>query len=208
MICKECLSQFEPIDLECVCKGCSRPQKERTLCLDCQRWKRRDPHFRLNHRALFTYNEIAKEYMTAFKFQGDLVLAELFAGQLGEILKPYQKTHHIVPVPISEESKQVRGFNQVNLMLEKAGIDYKEWLIHIGKGQRQSTKNRKERLLSKQFLAVDSEIIQAKQLNKPILIIDDVYTTGRTMLHAKKALALLESSTEKRVKIDSFSLFR
>lgn len=213
MICKGCLNQFNRIDLDHACLGCSRPQKDQILCMDCQRWKREYPDLTLNHSTLFTYNEMAREYMKAFKFQGDLVLAELFAEKLGKTLTPYQKTHHIVPIPISEESMKVRGFSQVNLMLEKTGIACEDWLIHTGEGQRQSTKNRTDRLLSKQFLTVNLAVSEAKQLNKPILIVDDVYTTGRTIMHAKNAFttffALSEKiETKKRMDVESFSLFR
>lgn len=204
LACQTCLHAFDRIDRERACSGCSRPQENQFFCLDCQKWLQKEPSLHLSHIALFTYNEMGQEYMKALKFQGDLVLAELFTEELLQALKSYQKTHHIVPIPISKESMAARGFNQVSLLLDKAGIPYENWLNHVGTGPRQATKNRKERLASKQFLEVTIDLSEIKQTNKPILIIDDVYTTGRTILHAKEAFRSLEES----IQVESFSLFR
>lgn len=204
IVCETCFLQFNPIDLSEACLGCSRPQHEKTLCWDCQKWQQEEPQLTLNHTALFTYNERAKEYMKEFKFQGDLILAELFTEELYATLKNYQRTHYIVPIPTSQESMKSRGFSQVHLLLEKSGIDYKDWLIHIGSDERQSTKNRANRLLSEQFLAVNLEADELSQLDKPLLIVDDVYTTGRTILHAKNAF----HNANEAIEMKSFSLFR
>ncbi len=213
IICQTCRSQFQRIALAEACPGCSRPQKEQTLCLDCQEWQKEYPALRQKHTSLFRYNEMAKEYMKAFKVQGDLVLAELFTVELSKALADYQKTHHIVPIPISKESMANRGFNQVSLILEKSGIQYVDWLSHTGVGKKQATKNRKDRLLAQQFLEVNLDAKERRQINKPILIVDDIYTTGRTVVHAKEAFHIFITSTNekrenKNIEIASFSLFR
>lgn len=213
LVCPICRSKFQQIDSTHICPGCSRPQKDQILCLDCQKWKKKYPTFKQKHTALFIYNDMAKEYMKEFKFQGDLVLAELFVEELSEVLTGYQKTHHIVPIPTSKESIKTRGFNQVSLMLEKSGIDYMDWLSHTGVEKRQATKNRKDRLSAQQFLKVNLDASEHRQINKPILIVDDIYTTGRTIMYAKEAFQTFSTSTiEARVnnvtEIASFSLFR
>src|SRR5690625_7507189 len=82
------------------------------------------PNLPLNHNALYTYNEMAREFMDQYKFQGDLLLADIFSEQMHEALNKYQASHFIVPIPLSPLSKQVRGFNQVQLLFKRAGIIY------------------------------------------------------------------------------------
>lgn len=52
---------------------------------------------------------------------------------------------------------------------------------------KQSSKNRQERLLLKQPFSIKKEW-QGKLEGKSILLVDDVYTTGRTILYAKKLI--------------------
>lgn len=213
LLCTNCSSKFQQIDVAHACSGCFRSQANSSLCLDCHRWEQEYPVFKQSHQALFQYNEIAKEYMKGFKFQGDIVLADLFAIELSKVLVSYQKTHHIVPIPISKESMDTRGFNQVSLMLERAGVRYINLLDHKGVEDRQATKNRKNRLLTPQCFRVNPNVLVDELLTKPVLIIDDIYTTGRTIMHAKEAIHSFKIGVENQeanqsIEIASLSLFR
>ena len=68
-----------------------------------------------------------KEYFQRYKFQGDQLLACLFAEEMKAELKKY-KGYTIVPIPLSDERKEKRGFNQVTAILEYAGIHYQDLL--------------------------------------------------------------------------------
>lgn len=217
IVCDTCIGSSEPIDLQTACGGCSRPQKGQSFCSDCRRWTKEEPFLTLNHTALFTYNEWAKEFMQRYKFQGDIILAELLIEQIANALVNYQNTHHIVPIPISETSTEQRGFNQVQLLLNKAGVPYEKWLGHIGKGPRQASKTREKRLRTDQFLTVKLKNNEHEKIAKPILLVDDVYTTGRTILHAKNAFQFYikniqeqfpDKKIDRVINIESFSVFR
>lgn len=215
LICSECFSKFEKIDPKTACPGCFRPQNRAELCPECLLWAKKYPDLSLNHRALFSYNEIGKEYMDHYKFQGDLLFAQLFKKELKIFLTPYLEKYDLLPLPISQASMEERGFNQVKLILDEQKIHYKNWLIHIGKGPRQSSKNRKERLESEQFLSFKADFDLSQSKKRKILLIDDIYTTGRTILHAKKLFydlenreAKLKDPGQKPIEIKSVSLFR
>lgn len=168
-----------------------------TFCEDCQEWKRKGK--KVNHRALYYYNEEMKEYFQRYKFQGDQLLACLFAEEMKAELKKY-KGYTIVPIPLSDARKKKRGFNQVTAILESAGIPYQD-LLGKKDTKAQSQKNKKERLKVEQAF----ERIEPENQSWPenIVIVDDIYTTGATIERAKEML-IVNGVKE----IRSFSLAR
>jgi competence protein ComFC len=171
-------------------------------CQDCMRWREIYPEQELHHRALFEYNLFAKEWMERFKFRGDVRIVKMLVPYVAKELKEYKQTHLIVPMPIRTSSLEERGFNQVEVILKEVGIAYCEALKHQLSGKKQSQKNKKERLNSPQpFCWIDGK--QEQFFGKRVLVVDDVYTTGRTMLYA---VQLLEEAKAER--IDTLSIFR
>ena len=79
------------------------------------------------HFAIYCYEENMKEYFSRYKFMGDYCLRKIFQQEIKANLKPFLKKGYIlVPVPLSEERLEDRGFNQVKGLLE--GIPYKNIL--------------------------------------------------------------------------------
>ncbi len=96
----------------------------------------------------------------------------------------------------------LRGFNQVEGLLEFAGVKYTPALIHCGTGEKQSSKNRKMRMLSPQPFKLN-EVFQDSIKGKSVILVDDIYTTGRTFFHA--ADCLLKNGAQS---IETFSISR
>lgn len=200
--CSTCLELFQQIDRSKSCKGCSREMDQAGWCGDCQRWLIKDPKYSLNHHALFSYNDFAKEWMQRYKFLGDVRVAEMLTTKLQKGIKQWRRTHLIVPMPSRSSSMEERGFNQVELLLEEARISYTSLLEDKDGGSKQSQKNQRERLETKQpFRWKEGKQVEAA--GKKVLLVDDVYTTGRTMLHAVECLK--EAKVEE---IHTFSVFR
>lgn len=160
------------------------------------------PDYPFKHESLFYYNSFAKEYMEKYKIIGDCELSLLFACELQTYFKSKLKQSVIVPIPTSEKSRTARGFNQVELLLESAGLPYIKALSHIGKGEKQARKNRGERMEMTQPFSLNSKEIPELE-GYSVILVDDLYTTGRTVFHAADALRSCSPRS-----IQTFSLFR
>ncbi|HBQ61998.1 MAG: ComF family protein [Trichococcus flocculiformis] len=182
-VCRSCEEKLPRLAGQTVCPGCMRPQASSVdLCEDCRRWRSCYPELTIAHHACYAYTGIVKDWLQRYKFQGDYRLAGAFTNDLQAL----QRTHPqalFLPLPISIASYEERGFNQCEELLKQAGIRCVQFLGNQHAGEKQSEKNRQERLLTMQpFLLLEG---YEKYLQQEIILFDDVYTTGRTLYHAK-----------------------
>lgn len=199
LICGKCRQTFHSIAQETACPGCSRPQSAAQDCNDCKKWKARIADELVAHTALFYYDDALKQWLQRYKFLGDTRFAQIMSDAIKAQVKKYPEAI-IVPIPVSEVSYARRGFNQCEELLRVAEVPYKNWLENISIEKKQSEKNRQERLQTAQPFRVS----KAFESQTPVIILfDDVYTTGRTLLHAKQ-LFIQNGIT----KIYSFSIGR
>ena len=193
LVCESCISSFESIG-DNHCPSCFKKDVS-TNCQDCQFWCKKG--VKVDHAALYSYNQAMKEYFSRYKFDGDYMLRKVFATILSENLKKY-KGYDFVLIPLSPERYAKRGFNQVAGLIEAAGLSH---LDVLGKREEKasSSKNRSERLATELpfFIKEDSRI------PKKILLIDDIYTTGATVNRVK---SMLENAGAEEVR--TFSLVR
>lgn len=176
-ICTRCRRKFNRITA-IHCPGCCRQQKNRQLCTDCQCWQEKYGWY-LKHHALFSYNAAMKEYMRRYKFMGDYRLRLVFERDFQETILSFP-TAPIIPIPVTEETMKVRGFNQVLGLTEK--IPTIAALKHCSTSKiAQSRKNRQKRLHTPQPFILDSSLLKGA---RRVILVDDIYTTGRTLYHA------------------------
>ncbi|WP_295729574.1 ComF family protein [uncultured Limosilactobacillus sp.] len=177
VICSACDTQFEKIGLTNRCQGCGRQRG--LMCHDCQRWQK-TMGFLLHNRSLYHYNAAMKQYMHDYKFMGDYRLRLVFMDELSQLVTE-RRPDLILPIPVDEYTCRTRGFNQVEGMLN-IHVDRNILLTRqVAKVTPQSAKSRQERLRTAQpFKLVQPELL----LNKRIVIVDDIYTTGRTLYYA------------------------
>ncbi|GBG95754.1 competence protein ComFC [Ligilactobacillus salitolerans] len=186
VVCPACQKEFETLRGQMVCPGCGRLQKNEDLCPDCQRWSKMGELELLNNRALYRYDQAMKDYMQRYKFAGDYRFRLVFQDQFSRFVQEKSDPHRVlVLIPVDEQTKRKRGFNQVQGLL--AGFNALQLLAFRQKEERvkQSTKTRKARMETRQPFVYAGK----KDLNgQEILLVDDIYTTGRTLYHAKHIL--------------------
>ncbi len=139
-------------------------------------------------------NEAVRNLLKYFKFQKWSRLQK----PLGEILISYLRNLEleisnfiVVPIPLSRQRENQRGFNQAKLIAEIAADFYKlnliEPLKRIKNTKIQSlAKNRGEREqnIAGCFSVPDPELVAGQN----IILVDDVHTSGATMSEAARTL--------------------
>lgn len=195
-LCRRCYGHIPWISPEQIrCRQCGRAEP----CPDCVR--RSDVYFVCNRSAV-RYTEEMKEWLGRFKYRGDERLSrlwgEMMAGVLANLLAEYGlRRKHVACltyVPLSPVRLAERGFNQTELIAQQlgraSGIPVKPLLIRTRHTGKQSYKSRAERLQDLQgAFAADPEAATVTDAAKPVILIDDVYTTGSTMNECARAIA-------------------
>ncbi|MDF0479073.1 ComF family protein [Vagococcus sp. PNs007] len=188
MICLTCKNQFERIDKSKSCPNCSKPNEE-SICKDCLAWDKADNLGRIQHEAIFSYNTVMQEWFKQYKFIGDIRLAKCFHSDFKKLLTAYHGWI-ITTIPLGTQRLNERGFNQVDELLNQAGVKVVPLFIKLDTANKaQSEKNRDERLKTPQSFALYSNS-EINFKTAKIVIVDDVYTTGRTLRHACSLLRM------------------
>ena len=166
---------------------CSR-EHEGEICLDCERWQlfyRKEGDPLIKNVSLYTYNSFMKEIVAKWKYRGDYILGTIFKNELKAAFHKHfhkiAKDAAIVPIPLSEERLYERGFNQAEMLASFLTDEIVDILERIH-SEKQSKKTRSERMRS------ENPFTLRKPINKRVILVDDIYTTGRTVRHAAQLL--------------------
>ncbi len=179
LLCPSCRSRLIPIQGN-TCVMCCKPLQTGGRCQDCEGWLL-DPLYgdALDYNlSLYAYNPFMKEMIARFKYRSDYELARIFAN---ELRKKAPKADFVIPIPLSDERLNERGFNQAEAIGEMAGLPLVKGLVRVH-GEKQSKKSRYERIHTEQVFRIHPKAPSFH--NKTILILDDIYTTGSTLRHA------------------------
>ena len=127
---------------------------------------------------LYEYNEFLERLLFRYKEQRDVELAPVFFYLYVDRLKELSKKYTICTMCSDDEHRLKRGFEPVNKMLEYHGILVYSPL-YKQKNMKQSSMHKNQRQEIKKY--IHRKEMYPLPLNKPILLIDDVLTTGNTL---------------------------
>lgn len=184
-LCSFCQSKLEKIDYSMTCKRCCSISSERR-CQDCMNWEN---YYKTNRPlikniSIYKYNEFLKQLITKWKYRGDYMLAFVFEKDLTTRFKQFFSTEKelaVVPMPLSNERLKERGFNQSEQLASMISNKIMTPLRRVHT-EKQAKKSRRERLKMK------NPFICQQNINYPVVLIDDIYTTGATIYKAAETL--------------------
>lgn len=178
------------LDKNSLCKKCEVSLKDKILFkIDKYNNKYFNKHF-----YIFKYNGEVRGLLLNYKFNDKPYLYKTIVNFLKnnkKIIVQLKKYDIILPVPISKKRKFERGYNQSSLFIKEIatmiGLNYKEnLLIKIKNNNPQSKLGKEERnknVENAYFLRKKENII-----NKKVLLVDDIFTTGNTVNECAKML--------------------
>jgi len=176
---------------------------EDLLCLQCrEKLKIRRKSFYLEDlkvETFFEYDGIFRSLLLQYKECCDEALSDVFLYGLNDYIRMRYFDYRILFVPSTQAKKEKRGFDHLNLLFrnvslkEIKGLEMKKEMIQEGK-------NAEERYEMK------DNYIYTGEDHKKILIVDDVITTGSSILgvyhavrgHADKMRGLALANKSKR----------
>lgn len=183
-ICKTCHDLLTVIS-GARCSRCSR-KSDRLKCTDCIKWEQFPTKDTLRYNySIYQYNECMQEIIMKWKYRGDYELGYIFKNAVRthfrKMMLTAAKTHLAIPVPLSIERYSERGFNQAEMLARFLPIPMAAYLQRVT-SEVQAKKTRRERMGSANPFQLK------KPINKPVILVDDIYTTGTTLRHAAKVL--------------------
>ncbi|MGR3741515.1 ComF family protein [Companilactobacillus sp. DQM5] len=152
----------------------------------------------VKHKSLYRYNDEMHDFFREYKRNGDVELSNVFSKEIGQ-MKYFENFDLITYIPSIHSHFKKRQFNPVKELYKQLPLENIFKIIDENDSS-QAMKTRTERLKVSQKFQVIKDISEVKK----IVIVDDVYTTGRTLNHAREAILNVNSNCE----VETFSLAR
>ena len=193
-LCLNCISEIEK-NIPPFCQKCGRhiyeANNELGLCLSCQKSQL---HFKRAFSACFYEGKI-KGLIALFKYKGKTALSKPLANILTDFIKQYriplQQIDAIMPIPLHSVRLREREYNQSQLLAREITKEFNleldnHSLIRTKNTTPQIELNDKQRWQN----VAGAFKLHKKQsvLDKRILLIDDLLTTGATCSEAAYVL--------------------
>ncbi|WP_338042800.1 ComF family protein [Lactobacillus psittaci] len=196
-LCHSCQGKFSYVVGGC--SNCQSPRVENGLCRDCRAWQKAEKIL-LKNTAVCYYNQAFHDLSVAYKRYGDYQMKEVLKYLASPALKNFDADYYI-PIPTTQSHIKKRGYDTISEVFDGL-VPLSPFLSKVDGQKSQGEKNRQERLQTPQtFYIKTSATIKT---GSKILLLDDIYTTGRTLYHARNAIF----TAYPNVKIESFTISR
>ncbi len=160
------------------------------------------PQERNGVRILFSYKKpIVRHMIWRLKYKHDQHVASLFGEMVHEYVLEYcaerkmfnESRLCIIPLPLTKKRERERGYNQIHVVtdvLESYGhYEIRKDILKKVRHTKPQTEIRKKEERRNNVRGVFATTERVSEfLNTPIIILDDVVTTGSTLHEARKTL--------------------
>lgn len=197
--CNNCIQTLEKVEQGC--PNCGKRDEE-TLCDDCNYWETKG--LSIPNKSLFYYNDFSKSLIEQIKYYGDLKVIRGFRNDLLQTVRQHFRNSSTItiPVPMHPDKLKKRGFNQAEKIADL--LPFKQFnCFRKQVNITQSKRSRRERLASTNDFIIDNPELVMPYINRKVIIVDDIYTTGSTVHQLAHQLIQIGFK-----KIESLTLFR
>ena len=142
-------------------------------------------------RSWAVFESPVQNALHSLKYRRNIGLGESFAAEMAKFLRTLQWPVDIfIPVPLGKKRLKERGYNQVALVARplayEIGIEYSPWALWKARETRSqvglSISKRRENVHN--AYQADPKVVERKS----VILMDDVATTGSTILSCTDAL--------------------
>ncbi len=186
--CEDCKRGIEEVDPYRSCPLCGRFTGRSIICGECLGEKR-------NYSRgffLYYYTTPIKNAIYAFKFDGKKRVGRILVQMANErIMGLRNRFDYLLPVPVTERRLKERGFNQAYIIAKEISRIISvpvlsNTVIKLKETKDQYTLDRTER--AKNVKGVFALVEKDHLKDKNILVVDDLFTTGYTVMEVVKTL--------------------
>lgn len=181
LVCAACRVQWRALP-EPSCRTCGEPSPLGLACRLCAGW----PAGFGPVRSAVLLDARVRPLVHRFKYQGWPRLAEAFAVRMAPLLAGVTDTD-LVPIPLSARRRRARGYNQAEVLARALGR-----LTGLPTCPERLRRTRdtptQTRLAPEARLANLAEAFHATPGQRAAVLVDDVFTTGATLVSAAGAL--------------------
>ncbi len=166
-----------------MCRRCGQPVELQLACRICVDW----PPDIGPVRSAVMLDPAVRHFVHQFKYQGWKRLADRFAERMTDLLSAMRPDAVLVPVPLARRRLRQRGYNQAGeLALALGRLSGRE--VDPGRLDRTRETGTQTRLASAERRANLAGAFAADAAERPVILVDDVFTTGATLVSAASAL--------------------
>jgi len=170
-----------------LCQKCGRPLSIPGICKECQ--TNPPPYTML--RSYAEYGDPIRKALISLKYKNNLGLGLVFSPMLIQIIKSMNWDFDcVIPVPISKGHQKERGYNQSTILARPISLAINKPLVLNSINRTKETQTQVKLSREERFENLESAFSKnpAKLISKKVLLVDDITTTGATLISCSKVL--------------------